>query len=224
MKTGIIVAMQAELDHLLHSMTDVRENVTDGVTLYTGTLGSHSVAAMQCGIGKVNAAIGALTLIKTFSPDLVVNTGIAGGTGRGAGILDVVVADEVAYHDVWCGPGNERGQVQGFPARFSCAPGNAMLPALNEMKELRHGLVASGDMFVDTPGELARILDLHPDAIAVDMESGAIAQVCHRMGVPFAMIRVVSDYPGADDHLDQYLNFWNDAPAATFDVLHKCLA
>jgi len=56
------------------------------------------------------------------------------------------------------------------------------------------------------------------------MESGAIAQVCHRQGVPFAMIRVVSDYPGADNHIDQYLNFWNDAPAATFDVLKKCLS
>ena len=224
MKTGIIVAMQAELDHLLHSMQDRREISIDGVTLHTGTVGAHSVAAMQCGIGKVNAAIGALTLIKAFNPDMIINTGIAGGTGSGAGILDVVVADEVAYHGVWCGPGNVRGQVQGFPARFSCAAGNAMLPALASIPSLRRGLVASGDMFVDTPEELARILSLHPDAIAVDMESGAIAQVCHRQGVPFAMIRVVSDYPGADNHIDQYLNFWNDAPAATFDVLKKCLA
>ena len=215
--------MEAELNHLLHSMADMEKTETDGVTLYTGTLGTTKVAAMQCGIGKVNAAIGALTLINTFHPDLIVNTGIAGGTGRGAGILDVVVAEEVAYHDVWCGPGNVRGQVQGCPARFSCAAGNAMLPALASIEGLRHGLVASGDLFVDSPEELQRILQLHPDAIAVDMESGAIAQVCHRMGVPFAMIRVVSDYPGAEDHIDQYLNFWNDAPAATFDLLRRII-
>ena len=216
--------MQAELDHLLRSLADKEEKTIDGVTFHTGTLGAHSVVAMQCGIGKVNAATGTLTLLKAFAPEMVINTGIAGGTGRGPGILDVVVADEVAYHDVWCGPGNVRGQVQGCPARFSCAEGKALLPALASMPGLHHGLVASGDMFVDTPGELARILELHPDAIAVDMESGAIAQVCHSHGVPFAMIRVISDYPGADNHLDQYLNFWNDAPAATFEVLSKCLA
>ncbi len=224
MTIGIIVAMKAELEHLLPTLDTPRSCIIDGVEFHSGRIGTNNIVVMQCGIGKVNAAIGTLLLIREFKPDLIINTGIAGGTGRGAGILDVVVAEEVAYHDVWCGPGNVRGQVQGHPARYSCAEGNALLPALSGIASLKHGLVASGDQFVDTPEDLARILSLHPDAIAIDMESGAIAQVCHMHSVPFAMIRVVSDYPGADDHLDQYQNFWSQAPEATFNILKTCLA
>jgi len=73
-----------------------------------------------------------------------------------------MVAEEVAYHDVWCGPGNERGQVQGMPARFSCRVGLAMLPALGEIEGLKHGLLASGDMFVDNRAELDRISRFTP--------------------------------------------------------------
>lgn len=224
MKTGIIVAMEAELKHLLLSLDNVKTEKKDGVTFHTGHLGSNEVVAMQCGIGKVNAAMGTMLLIRENAPDLIINSGIAGGTGHGAGILDVVVADEIAYHDVWCGPGNERGQVQGFPTRFSCEEGLKMLPALKRIPGLKHGLVASGDQFIDTPEELSRVLSVHPDAIAIDMEGGAIAQVCHAHNVPLCLIRVVSDYPGAENHLDQYLNFWTQAPEATFHILAECLA
>lgn len=224
MKIGIIVAMEAELARLLPLIENLTETETDGRTIYMGRIGQNDVAVTQCGIGKVNAAVGVMALDTAFHPDVVINTGIAGGTGGAAGILDVVVAHEVAYHDVWCGPGNERGQVQGLPTRFSCEAGLAMLPRLKECPGLKTGLVASGDMFVDTPQELARIMTLYPDAVAVDMESGAIAQVCHLRGIPFAMVRVVSDYPGAPDHIDQYLNFWDKAPEATFGVLKEILS
>lgn len=224
MNIGIIVAMQAELDRLLPVVSDLRREEHDGRDIYMGRIGDNAVAVMQCGIGKVNAAVGTMVLDNVFHPDLIVNSGIAGGTGGAAGILDVMVADEVAYHDVWCGPGNVRGQVQGMPPRFSCREGLAMLPALDGIDGLKHGLLASGDMFVDNRAELDRILGLYPEAIAVDMESGAIAQVCHLRGIPFAVIRVVSDYPGAPDHLDQYLNFWDDAPEATFKVLKTILS
>lgn len=224
MKIGIIVAMEAELARLLPLIENLHESVVDSRTIYFGHVGANEVAVTQCGIGKVNAAVGVMALDTAFHPDVVVNTGIAGGTGRGAGILDVVVADQVAYHDVWCGPGNERGQVQGLPARFSCAAGLDLLPPLRHAPGLKHGLVASGDIFVDTPQALGQILELYPEALAVDMESGAIAQVCHLRGLPFAMVRVVSDYPGAPDHIDQYQNFWDAAPQATFDVLKSVLS
>lgn len=102
---GIIVAMTSELEMLMNEMTEVEETAEHGMKFYTGRIGGSTVTAMQCGIGKVNAAIGAQTLIDTFRPDAVINTGIAGGTGRGAGILDVVIADRVGYYDIWCGPG-----------------------------------------------------------------------------------------------------------------------
>lgn len=219
---GVIVAMTAELEALLHILDDRRTEERSGFCFHLGRVGERRVVAMQCGIGKVNAAMGTTAMIEHFSPAVIINTGIAGGTGRGPGILDIVVADEVAYHDVWCGPGNERGQVQGCPAKFPCATGEEGpfdLSVVMERPEVFRGLIASGDMFVDTPEELARILSVQPEAIAVDMESGAIAQVCWLRGVPFLAVRVISDYPGAEDHISQYLNFWNDAPRSTFAIL-----
>lgn len=91
MKYGIIVAMQVELDMLLREMTGVGHATLNGTEYHTGRIGDTEVVAMQCGIGKVNAAVGALTLIENFHPDAVINTGIAGGTGGGAGVLDVVI-------------------------------------------------------------------------------------------------------------------------------------
>ncbi|MCM1517771.1 MAG: 5'-methylthioadenosine/adenosylhomocysteine nucleosidase [Pseudoflavonifractor sp.] len=223
MKTGIIVAMGKEMDLLLPLLTDAAEETVDGIMFHTGRIGSREIVAMQCGIGKVNAAIGALTLINRYSPDLVVNTGVAGGAGNAAGILDVVVADRVAYHDVWCGPGTEPGDAAGCPRFFTTAPTVLALPCLDR-SGVRVGLIASGDIFVSRPDEVERIKTLYPDALAVDMESAAIAQVCYLRQVPFACIRVISDTPGAAENISQYENFWDDAPRHTFALLRDILA
>ncbi len=223
---GVIVAMDAELGALSGVLSEEVVEERSGFRFNLGRVGRRRVVASRCGIGKVNAAMGAMAMIEHYHPAAVINTGIAGGTGRGPGILDVVVADEVAYHDVWCGPGNERGQVQGCPPVFSCATGPQGpfdLAGIFARPEVHRGLIASGDMFVDTPEELGRVLSVRPDAVAVDMESGAIAQVCAFRGVPFLAVRVISDYPGAEDHISQYLNFWNDAPKSTFAILSLLL-
>jgi adenosylhomocysteine nucleosidase len=86
------------------------------------------------------------------------------------------------------------------------------------------GLIASGDKFISTPADLQAVLATQPQAIAVDMESGAIAQVCHIKSVLFLAIRVVSDTPGAENHIDQYTDFWNLAPQSTFGILRQLLA
>lgn len=219
---GIIVAMGSELKMLLAEMSSVTEETANGTTYYRGNIGRRDIVAMQCGIGKVNAAVGALTLIERYAPEAIINTGIAGGTGGGADILDVVVGTEVGYHDVWCGPGNAPGQVQGLPERFAGA--TAMFGITQDTPGVKLGLIASGDRFVSTPEELAALLATQPRAIACDMESGAIAQVCHLKQTPFLAIRVVSDTPGAENHLDQYLDFWNIAPSRTFGILRQLLS
>lgn len=225
MKIGIIVAMESELDMLLPLIENLEETVANGYLIRRGRMGANEVAVMQTGIGKVNAAVGAISLIDTFSPDLIVNTGIAGGTGSEAGVLDVVIADRIGYHDVYCGPGNARGQVQGLPQLFECR-GRALvnLAAVAGNPAVRHGLIASGDLFVSTPAELEAVLAVQPQAMAVDMESGAIAQVCHLKDVPFLAIRVVSDTPGVENHHEQYGNFFSLAPRSTFDVVRALLS
>lgn len=219
MNIGIIVAMDKELSLLLPKISDISRATINDYTFYTGTMGAHTVTAMKCGIGKVNAAVGALTLIDNFHPALVINSGVAGGTGHGAGILDVVVGTEVAYHDVWCGPETVDGQAAGCPERFVGAITPAMLDGMGIAGKVKTGLIASGDIFVSREEDVRRILALYPEAVAVDMESAAIAHVCYLKNVPFVAIRVVSDTPGAADNISQYDNFWEDAPRHTFDIL-----
>lgn len=223
MNLGIIVAMESELSMLLKEMESVSATEHNGTKYYHGTIGGNRVTASQCGIGKVNAAIGALTMIEEFRPEAIINTGIAGGTGQGADILDVVVADEVGYHDVWCGPGNEPGQVQGFPPRFKGATNLFNIASMEGRGEIKRGLIASGDKFISTTADLQAVLATQPDAIAIDMESGAIAQVCALKGIPFLTIRVVSDTPGVDNHLEQYCDFWEVAPERTFSTIKRLL-
>ena len=208
MKIGIIVAMSKELNLLLPLLSDKSELTVNDIVFHCGTLHDKDVVVMQCGIGKVNAAIGALTMIDNFGPDLIINSGVAGGTGSEAKILDVVVGERVAYHDVWCGPCAERGQIQGMPKFFTAPAEIIELPCLERDEHIKRGLIASG----------------YPDVLAVDMESAAIAQVCHIKQVPFVSLRVISDTPGeSDDNTAQYENFWETAPLHTFNILNTLL-
>lgn len=195
----------------------------DGHMYHCGRLAGHDTVISKVGIGKVNAALGALSLIDNFHPSLIINTGVAGGTGAGecpARVLDLMLASEVAYHDVWCGPGTVPGQADGCPPRFVCP-----LPAdVADKLGARTGLLASGDIFVDNPEVLGRILEIYPDAFAVDMESAAIAQVCNLKDVPFVCLRVISDTPGDGGNATAYDSFWQSAPERTFGAVEKLLS
>lgn len=223
MKIAIIVAMGKELALLLPLLRESGRIETKlGHTVYTGRIGDADVAVMQCGIGKVNSALVTAELIDTVRPDLVINTGVAGGTGE-TEVLDIVVGDKVAYHDVWCGPGTEWGQASECPRYFESDTRVSSLDCLSDAHGVKHGLIASGDIFVASPEDVERIRALYPDVMAVDMESASVAQTCYLRGVPFFVVRVVSDTPGADDNIAQYNNFWEEAPRQTFSVLKGVL-
>lgn len=224
MKIGIIVAMQKELQLLLPLLENAKSTTVEGFTFHEGRIGQSEIVAMQCGIGKVNAAMGTMTLISLFHPELIINTGVAGGTGRSAGVLDVVIGTRIAYHDVWCGPGTEPGDAAGCPRFFHTSDTVNSLPCLAEGDNIKHGLVCSGDVFVSDVKVLEHIRSLYPEVDAVDMESAAIAHVCYMRHVPFACIRVISDTPGADDNIAQYNNFWEEAPRHTFDLLRHIIS
>ena len=218
MKIGIIVAMHKELELLLPLLQNSEESRMGGCEFHRGKVGRHDVIAMQCGIGKVNAAMGTLTLVNSFLPDFVINSGVAGGADPSVNVMDVVAGARVAYHDVWCGPESELGQVQGLPLYFEGA--KRLLNLVPDREGIHKGLICSGDQFIDTLDAVSRIKGNFPEALAVDMESGAIAQVCHLNKVPFLALRVISDSPGAShDNTRQYLDFWADAPQETFNLV-----
>ena len=224
MKIGIIVAMDKELQLLLPLIENPENIEADGYTFTTGRIGRHSVCATKCGIGKVNAALGARALIELFAPELIINTGVAGGTGGAAKVLNVVAATGVGYHDVWCGPGTTPGQAAGCPELFPAPEALLALPALSENPMVKFGVVASGDLFVDRRETVDHVLGLYPDAVGVDMESAAIAQTCWRKGVDFLCLRVISDTPGeVADNGAQYDSFWEAAPREAFAIVRQLL-
>lgn len=224
MKIAVIVAMQKEMALMEPMLEDAERTKIIGHPVLTGKIGNHEVALMQCGIGKVNAALGASYLIDMFHPDLIVNSGVAGGASKKVHPLSVVVAETVAYHDVWCGPGTPYGAAADMEVELS-ADSDALQAArrLPASADALFGLVCSGDKFISKASEVQQIREEFPDVLAVDMESGAIAQTCYLRGVPFFVVRVISDTPGEADNISQYQNFWVDAPTETFRFLKELI-
>ena len=208
MKIGIIVAMDKELRQLQSLFTD------------------GNVRVEKCGIGKVNAALGAQRMINEFHPDVIISSGCAGGNGDDVQVQDVVVSNELCYHDVYCGTAidnsTQYGQVQGLPARYQADPKLLAiarhLATVNAQCTIHEGLIVTGDWFVDTKEKMRSIIEKFPEAKAVDMESCAIAQTCYINKVPFVSFRVISDIPLRDTDASQYHNFWDTIAENSFHI------
>lgn len=211
MKIGIIGAMEEEVT-LLRDKIDNRQTLTlGGSEIYTGQLNGVEVALLKSGIGKVSAAMGAALLLDHCKPDAVINTGSAGGLAPTLKVGDIVVSDEARYHDADVTAfGYEYGQMAGCPAAFVAdeklvAAAEACIQQLN-LNAVR-GLIVSGDAFINGSVGLAKIRHNFPQAVAVEMEATAIAHVCHNFGVPFVVVRAISDVADQQSHLsfDEFL-------------------
>jgi len=222
MKIGIIVAMEKELKQLKSILESVSEETIHGRTFYLGKMGDKDIVIQQCGIGKVNSAIGAVEMINAYAPDCVVSSGVAGGATTSVPRLEVVASTEVVYHDVYCGSECEPGQVLGMPARFKAD--DNLVNIASGIKGVHPGLIVSGDWFVDTKGKMGAILDKFGDAKAVDMESCSIAQACHIYNVPFISFRVISDIPLDDTKGSQYFDFWDKVAGESFSVTKEFIS
>ena len=206
MRIGIIVAMDKELKQLQALFND------------------GSVKVEKCGIGKVNAALGAQRLINEYHPDCIISSGCAGGNGDDINIQDVIISKELTYHDVYCGKAIDDctvyGQVQGLPARYQ-ADSELLRKAISlptSNIKLHPGLIVTGDWFVDSKDKMREIIGHFPEAKAVDMESCAIAQTCYINNVKFISFRVVSDIPLRDTDASQYHDFWNTVAENSFQT------
>ena len=185
---------------------------------------ASEVLVQKCGIGKVNAALGAQRMINEFHPDCIISSGCAGGNGDDINVQDVVISTELCYHDVYCGRAIDDttvyGQVQGLPARYAADP-TLLDKALSLQPSdisLHPGLIVTSDWFVDSKDKMRDILGHFPEAKAVDMESCAIAQTCYLNHVPFISFRVISDIPLRDTDASQYHNFWETIADHSFQV------
>ena len=185
---------------------------------------NSDVLVQKCGIGKVNAALGAQRMINEFHPDCIISSGCAGGNGDDINVQDIIVSKELCYHDVYCGKAIDDttvyGQVQGLPARYQADP-ELLRKALSigpSGVNLHQGLIVTGDWFVDSKEKMREIIGHFPEAKAVDMESCAIAQTCYINKVPFISFRVISDIPLRDTDASQYHNFWDTVAEHSFQT------
>lgn len=230
MKVGIIGAMAQEVAILLEKMNAPRLNEIAGIKIYEGSIEGVEVALLQSGIGKTAAAVGTTLLLQTAKPDLVINTGSAGGLDSKLNVGDIVISSEVRHHDVDVTAfGYEKGQLPSNPPAFIADTKLAALAASETEKagfNAVSGLICSGDLFVNGADMIARIRGDFPTVAAVEMEAASIAQVCHAFNVPFVVVRAISDVADKASHLsfDEFLPLAADKSSTIVSAMLKTLS
>ena len=220
-KLGIIGAMEQEVETLLEQMENKSAATVAGSTFYEGKLSGLDVVVVQCGIGKVNAALCVQILCTRYHITHAVNTGIAGSLCADLDIGDLVVSSDAMYHDFDCVHfGYPYGKVPGmdvvsFPAdetmvKLAYAAANGVHPG-----HVTVGRVASGDQFVAVQELKDRII-ANTQALCTEMEGAAIAQTAYRNCVPFVILRAISDK--ADNSAEM------DYPTFEKQAAHRCAA
>lgn len=203
MKIGIIGAMEEEVMLLRSELQEAKTKVIANTEFIEGMIDGKEVVLVRSGIGKVNAAIATTLLLEMYKPDVVLNTGSAGGFSEKLDVGSVVISDEVCHHDVDVTAfGYVHGQVPQLPPTFTAD--ERLIQLAKEAVETigAHtygtGLIASSDSFMSDPARVEQVRQLFPDMIAAEMEAAAVAQVCYQFGIPFVVIRALSDIAGKE--------------------------
>ncbi len=197
MTFGIIAAMAIEAEQIIAAMENTTAEEWGSIRFHCGNIGVHRVVCAVCGIGKVFAAMCAQTMIVRYAPDVVINTGVGGTLTRRLTVGDIAISTDVVQHDMDTSAlGDPVGMISGInrvhlPA--DCALGEK-IAAIAEKSGIRCvlGTIASGDRFVADGGLKHQIVERF-DAIACEMEGAAVGQACFVNGVPFAVVRAISD-------------------------------
>jgi len=225
---GIIGAMDIEVDGLKAAMKNMTTEVRGGIEFAVGTIGDQNVVVAKCGIGKVFAAMCAQTMILCYSPDVVINTGIAGSLSDEVGVLDMVIASDVVEYDMDIsagGFGNPVGKIPDIDEIHmkcdeSLATSLAKVATGTKIKCFS-GTIASGDTFVADSKKKRWLSDTF-GAVACEMEGAAIGQVCTFRKVPFSIVRSISD-GGNEEAAMTYAEFSKAAADNSIRVLTSYL-
>jgi adenosylhomocysteine nucleosidase len=201
MKIAILGAMDEEVKLIKESLDHLQEVTYSHLVFFTGELYGHDIVLVKCGIGKVASAVATTMIIDKFEPDFVVNTGSAGGFDKELSIGDIVISDVVTHHDVDLTVfGYVLGQCAGMPENYVCNEQliEAAEKSAKQIKgiKVKKGLVCSGDSFVGSDELALAAQQKFPSMMAVEMEGAAIAQTAYLMGIPFLVIRSLSDIAG----------------------------
>ena len=199
MKIGIIGAMDVEVANLKEAMKKEREVVRAGMRFCEGTIGGTEVVVVQCGIGKVNAGLCVQILCDLFDVTHLINTGVAGSLDEEINVGDVVVSIDAMYHDMdVTGLGYVPGQVPQMDVLSFAADPMLREAAVKACREAApeigvfEGRVVSGDQFICDRAKKNEIKKTF-GGLCTEMEGAAIAQAAYVNGVPFVIVRAISD-------------------------------
>lgn len=197
MKIGIIAAMEQEAREIISKLENLKETVKANQHFYEGKIQDVPVVLVQSGIGKVNASIAATLLIELYAVEAVINTGSAGGIGDDLAVEDLVISKELAYNDADARAfGYDFGQIPQMPSRYTSDEHLVNVfkqAALKKNWEIKEGLIVTGDSFISDKKKVLEIREQFSDVLVTEMEGAAIAQTCYQFGIPFVVIRAVSD-------------------------------
>ncbi|MGS0683439.1 5'-methylthioadenosine/adenosylhomocysteine nucleosidase [Shewanella sp. 125m-7] len=204
---AILGAMDAEIEKLLPEIEQRQTHTIAKNTYYTGLIKGKPVVVARSGVGKVNAAITTYVLINHFNVNSIIFTGIAGAAGPKLNVADVVISTALVQHDVdLTAFGAPKGQLDGYDDRFFYADKKLQALALNAAQEsvgkerVHQGVIATGDQFIADKGVVSMLLEEF-NAIAVEMEGAAVAQVTGMFDIPLVVIRTISDKADGSAHL-----------------------
>ena len=205
--TGIIGAMHVEVETIKSLMENKTAEKLGGVEFVKGTLHGKDIVIAVCGIGKVAAAMCTQIMILKYSPDRIINTGVGGSLSTKLAIGDIAVAESLVQHDMDTSPlGDPIGLISGLnmvniPADKAVA--DLLLEGIKTLENVKglSGVIASGDQFIASD-EKKKFITENFNAIVCEMEGASIAQVCYSNGVPFGVVRAVSDCADGSSHMD----------------------
>lgn len=196
---GIICAMKIEVDGLKEIMENPEVTKKAGLEFISGKIFDKDVVLLECGIGKVNAAVGTQIMIDLFNPDVIINSGIAGSLSKDLVIGDIVISTDCVEHDLnTTAIDDPRGQISFTDEKRIDIPADkATSDKLYECckglgAHIRKGRIATGDMFVSHRHQRESIA-YEFNALCCEMEGGAVGHVCYMNKIPFAILRSISD-------------------------------
>lgn len=207
-KIAIIGAMECEISSIKQELKDLKEIVYADLQIYTGNIKDNFIVLSRSGVGKVNAALNTQYIIDTFKPNIVINIGVAGGIDKCLNIGDIVIGTNLVQHDFDITPlGYAKGCMcigkdKSKPTKYYC-DNNLIEKFQNILEEnvtknkIHQGVIASGDQFI-ADRDVKKEINESFDALAVEMEGCAIAQVATRNKIPFIVIRAISDLADGD--------------------------
>lgn len=222
---GIICAMAVEVQGLKDLMENSRDESYANMVFTIGTVGNTEVVAVECGVGKVNAAMCTQIMIDRYSPQAVINSGVAGAVSKDVKIYDMVIGTEVLQHDMnGTALGDPMGEItfnDGGRIYFPCD--REIVDKLEKAcdKNVFKGRIASGDIFISEVSQRKNINNTF-GALACEMEGGAVGHVCFRNNVPFCVFRVISDDLENSEGED-FSTFCKKASEISISVIHRFL-